>query len=338
MKLEKKLRTTKLKWVKKNKIARRRNLMNQPRWVEYMLPELKILNDNGVQKRSVIIEMASNSLKLTSEQKAGKIKSGMFVYVNRGGWALTYLKQSGLIESPKRSTFVITEKGKQFLNVHPNKIDESDLNELSGYREFKERTRKQNQSELVNGIDEAESAMSPLELIHKGEDEIKESVCNELLEKVRRLTPKAFEKLVVDLLVAMGYGDKNDPDCGFTVGQTGDGGIDGVIKEDKLGLKNIYIQAKRYGEGNTVSAHEVRDFGGALLGADGGNSKSGVFITSSDFSKESRDYVKKLEKGTRIILINGKELADYMYQYGMGVSQSEVIIINKIDYDYFGED
>lgn len=174
-------------------------------------------------------------------------------------------------------------------------------------------------------------------MIEKAEQEIKKNVCGELLEKVRMMSADHFEKLVVELLVAMGYGDRNDPKSGFKVGQSGDGGIDGIIKQDKLGLESIYVQAKRYKDTNKVSPHDVRDFAGALMGTMG-RSKKGVFITSSDFTNEGIDYVKSIDKNFKIILINGAELAELMYQYGIGVSNAKTIVLNKVDNDYFDED
>ena len=308
--------------------------MDQPKWEEYMLHELRYLSDGKEHKRYEIIEAAASALKLTPEIKGVLISSGSPIYLNRGGWALTYLKQSGLIESPKRSTYLISKEGQNVMSKNPTSFNQSDLEKYPAYQDFKKRTKgsstKQSDSTKYDDI-------SPDEKLQQAENEIKEAVCSDLLEKIRKITPKAFENLVVELLVAMGYGDKNDPRCGFTIGKAGDGGIDGIIKQDKLGLESVYVQAKRYADNNNVSPHDVRDFCGALMTANGGT-KKGIFITSSDFTKEGRDHVKNLDKNYKVILINGKELADYMYSYGIGVAKSRTITINKVDNDYFDEE
>lgn len=312
--------------------------MEQPTWDEYMLPELKFLADGNKHSRNELIEYASSYLGITDELKAEVISSGDSVYRNRGGWGLTYLKQSGLISSPKRAIFEITPLGREQLRLNPNALTVSDLEKYQGYNDFLKRSK----TPKANGNNDDEAAkpteLTPEEMLEKAELQIKEKVCGELLDKIRTMSPSAFEHLVVQLLVAMGYGDKNDPKCGFAVGQSGDGGIDGVIKQDKLGIDTIYVQAKRYKFSNKVSPHDVRDFAGALMGTNAGNSKRGIFITSSDFTEEGKQYVKGLDKSVKVILINGKELAEYMYQYGIGVSQSKVIVLNRIDNDYFDEE
>ena len=308
--------------------------MEQPKWEEYMLYELIYLSDNKKHKRNEIIEYAANSLKLTEQIKSAVFNSGMSIYINRGGWALSYLKQSGLIESPKRGEYVITKEGKRIVDSKPKFFSERDLEKYPSYQEFKVRSKGNTNKTVENDSD---NSISPDEKLYEAENEIKQDVCSNLLDQVRKMKPKSFENLVVELLVAMGYGDKNDPKCGFSVGKAGDGGIDGIIKQDKLGLESIYVQAKRYADNNSVSPHDVRDFCGALMTANGGT-KKGIFITSSDFTKEGRDHVKNLDKNYKVILINGKDLAEYMYSYGIGVTKSKVIIINKIDNDYFEDE
>ncbi len=306
--------------------------MEQPKWEEYMLYELIYLSDNKKHKRNEIIEYAANYLKLTDEVKSILISSGMPTYINRGGWALSYLKQSGLIESPKRGEYLITEEGKRVVDSKPKTFGESDLEKYPSYQEFKARTN--NNKSLKKEVD---NTSTPDEKLEEAEKEIKQEVCSNLLNQVRKMNPKSFEKLVVQLLVAMGYGDKNNQNCGFAVGKAGDGGIDGIINQDKLGLETIYVQAKRYADNNYVSPHDVRDFCGALMTANG-CAKKGIFITSSDFTKEGREHVKNLDKSYKVILINGEELANYMYSYGIGVTTSTVVVINKVDNDYFEDE
>lgn len=310
--------------------------MSQPTWEEYMLPELKFLSDGKLHTRSELIDYAASYLKLSDDLKSEVINSGDQTYRTRGGWGLTYLKQSGLISSPRRAVFEITELGRKQLSLNSDSLTTSDLEKYPGYNDFRKRSNPK-----VNKDDEKKIAsieLSPDEMLEQAELQIKEKVCGELLDKIRNISPKAFEHLVVELLVAMGYGDKNDPKCGFAVGQSGDGGIDGVIKKDKLGVETLYVQAKRYKNTNKVSPHDIRDFAGALMSRHSGNSKSGVFITTSDFTEEGKNYVKELDKSLKVILINGNELAEYMYQCGIGVSTNKTVVVKRIDNDYFDEE
>lgn len=309
--------------------------MEQPKWHEYMLTVLEILGDKKEHSRSDLIDEAAVKMNLSEELKADEISSGTPIYRNRCGWALTYLKQSGLIESPKRGKFKITNEGIAFLGTNPAKMGVEDLEKYVGYQDFVNRTKPSNDDkpgEVEN------DSLSPDEMIQKAENQYKEIACNELLAKVRSMGDKKFEKVVVQLLLAMGYGDKNDPKSGFVVGKAGDGGIDGVINQDKLGISKIYIQAKRYSETHKVSPHDVRDFAGALMSSESGNSRIGVFITTSDFTKEGREYAGNLDKSIRVILINGVELVGYMYQYGIGVTPFKNIVLNKVDNDFFEEE
>lgn len=309
--------------------------MEQLKWAEYMLPVLVYINDGNEHGRNEIIDNVSKNLKLSEEIKSEVINSGTTVYVNRIGWALTYLKQSGLLNSPKRGIFTLTDEGKKFLMSNPKSMTEKDLEKFSGYLDFKKRTRNNEKKTSSNRTSDQFETMTPDEALNSAADEIKASVCSELLEKARNMSPKGFEKLVVQLLLAMGYGDKNEPKSGFVVGKAGDNGIDGIIKQDKLGFENIYVQAKRYKEGNIVTPHDVRDLCGALMT----KGSKGVFITTSDYSKEGLEHVKSIsKKDYKIILINGAQLTELMYQYGIGVSESRVITINKVDNDFFDEE
>lgn len=309
--------------------------MEQPRWEEYMLYELTYLSDEKIHKRNEIIEEAAKSMKLTDALKSAVINSGMPIYINRGGWALSYLKQSGLIESPKRGEYKISVEGKRIIDSKPKSFGESDLEKYPSYQDFKSRIKSNTNKTDKN---ENDDGLTPEEKLDQAQEIIMKNVCSELLDQVRKMKPSAFEHLVVELLVAMGYGDKNDRNSSFKVtGRSGDGGIDGIIKQDKLGIEKIYVQAKRYGENNHVTPHEVRDFCGALMAKEGVN-KKGIFITSSDFTKEGSYYVKNIDKSYNVILINGNDLAKYMYIYGIGVTTNRVITINKVDNDYFEDE
>lgn len=308
--------------------------MEQPKWHEWMLPELRYLSENGLKHRSDIIENVANLIGLTDELKQEMISPIETRYSNRAGWALTYLKQSGLIESPKRGYFQITDLGKKFLLTKPEKMTEQDLKQFDGYNDFMNRNRPSNKNKEEKDLDEN---LSPDEMLVIAEKKIRESVCADLLEKARNMSPKAFEGLVVLLLQKMGYGDKNDPTCGFTTGGANDGGIDGIVKQDELGLDTIYIQAKRYKEGNNVPGTQIRDFVGALVIKEGGSTKKGVFITTSEFTNEAKKHADDAKTMAKVVLIDGKMLSELMYQYGIGVSTKNTIDIKKIDFDFFDE-
>jgi len=307
--------------------------MEQLKWHEWMLPELKYLSDGTTKQRNIIIEDVANIIGLTDELRKEMISPIETRYSNRAGWALTYLKQSGLIESPKRGYFVITKLGTDFLSKNPKSLTENDLKVFEGYQSFINRNRKsskENKSEVIS-----EETLSPDEMLQEAENKITDSVCSEILEKVRAITPKAFEALVVDVLQTMGYGDKNDPSSGLTTGGANDGGIDGIIKQDELGLDTIYVQAKRYKDGNNVGGKEIRDFLGALVLKEGGSTKKGVFITTSEFTAEARKHGEDAKSNAKVILIDGYRLAKLMYQHNIGVSVKKTIEIKKIDLDYF---
>ena len=276
-------------------------------------------------------------MKLSEEAANEKIPSGELQYTNRVGWALTYLKQSSLIESPKRGVFKITKNGIDKLKTNPDKLEEKDLKEYPEYQEFYKRSikiKEKDDDKTLSIIDSQE--LTPEEMIDKATSEIRKKVCNELVEKVREINPDDFEKLVIKVLIALGYGE-NSKNNGIHTGKTGDGGIDGVINQDKLGLDSIYIQAKRYRDNNIVPFHDVRDFVGALSGKESKGARKGVFITSSDFNKNAIDYVEGL-KDSKVILINGMQLAEIMYDYNVGVSEDRIVKIKKFDSDFFDED
>lgn len=306
--------------------------MEAPKWAEYMLPVLDFLKDGIEHKRIDIINNVSKKMELSDEIKDIRINSGELQWLNRVSWALSYLKQSGLIESPRRSYFIISKDGKELLDTKPERLVEKDLEKYPKYIEFCERSIKTTKSSKESEI-ESTSLLTPEDMIDEATDKIKSQVCHDLLEKVMKMDPTSFEKLVISLIKKLGYG--YDDSCGIHTGKTGDGGIDGIINQDKLGLDTIYIQAKRYKEGNKVSSHEVRDFIGALQ-VNGRYTEKGIFITASDFTS---DAVKTAEKYTsgKIVLINGIQLAGLMYDNEVGVTVDKIIKTNKIDEDFFEE-
>ena len=302
--------------------------MEQPKWHEYMLSIMKFLKDGKVRSRWEIIDAIALSTKLTPELMAERNAAGDLRYANRIGWALTYLKQSGLLDSPSRANFSISEEGIKLLKSNPIALTQKDLEKYPKYLEFMKRTKKKQDESTP-----ADSSSTPEELVDSAIQDIKNSVCSELLDKVKSVRPDTFETLIIELIKRMGYGDRNDPMTGIRVGGAGDGGIDGVIKEDRLGLDLIYVQAKRYNDNNNVNPHDVRDFIGALVTK---GAKKGIFITSSDFSAQARKHAEDA-KDYKVVLIDGKQLAELMYETGIGVSDKKTIIVKKIDNDTFDE-
>ena len=306
--------------------------MEQPKWHEYMLSILELLKDGKERTKWEIIDSVSVTHELTEELKKEITSTGELRYVGRIGWALTYLKQSGLIASPKRGHFVIDNDGLEFLKKNPTSMSEKDLEKYTKYLDFKKRERKAKQtSESNNSI--ANSSITPDEAIDMAVQEIKASVCAELLEKARSVNPTMFEIIVIELVKRMGYGDENDPMSGIRVGGSGDGGIDGIVKQDKLGLDMVYIQAKRYKENNDVGASLVRDFIGSLAikGA-----KKGIFITTSKFTSQAMKHAEET-KEYKIILIDGERLVELMYEFGVGVDNKRQIVVKRINNDFFEE-
>jgi restriction system protein len=266
------------------------------------------------------------------ERKELLASGNQSIFDNRVGWARTYLKKAGLIESPKRATFIITELGRQALVKSPDRIDSKYLRQFPAFLEFLKSSRINNDNGIVETalIDNYEQ--TPEELLDKVYQQIRKSLASELLTKIIDLSPTFFERLVVELLVKMGYGGSIN-DAGKAMGKSGDEGIDGTIKEDKLGLDIIYIQAKRWKPGNVVGRPELQKFVGALAGQ---GAKKGIFITTSNFTKDSRDYIPRNE--TKIVLIDGEQLAQLMIDYNLGCTSQQTYELKKIDGDYFGED
>lgn len=244
---------------------------------------------------------------------------------NRIGWAKTHLKGAGLIESPARARYRITQRGLDALSQTEKPIDLAYLKQFDEYNEFKSGSKNEKSRETEVSTDE----LTPLEHIEFGYQKVKEELELELIAKVKAGSPAFFERVVVELLVAMGYGGSRK-DAGQTLGKSGDGGIDGVIKEDRLGLDVIYLQAKRW-EG-TVGRPEIQKFAGALQGQ---RAKKGIFLTTSAFSAEAVQYASFIE--SRIVLIDGEALAGLMIDAGIGVSKVATYDVKRLDSDYFEE-
>ena len=301
-----------------------------PDYQSIMLPLLEIAGD----KKEHMLQEVRNSLakyfKLTEEERVRLLsKSKHQIFNNRVGWARTYLKKAGLLDYTQKAHFKITDSGLKVLQEKPSKINRKYLKRFPEFLEFIKPSKKINQpkdKEIESILEEK----TPEDLLEIGYEKLQEKLLSDLLEKITQCSPEFFERLVVELLVGMGYGGSFE-DAGKAIGKIGDEGIDGIIKEDKLGLDVIYIQAKRWA--NPVGRSDIQKFAGALLGK---KAKKGVFITTSTFSESAITYVKNVEN--KIILIDGEQLTRYMIENGIGVSEATSYKINRIDLDYFTEE
>jgi restriction system protein len=267
----------------------------------------------------------ATELKLSPEELSQKLPSGVqTVFANRLAWGAVYLTKAGALERVKRGVFRITGRGKELLALGLPKLT---IQNLSQYPEFVAFHKgAQNGGDEVQEI-KAEKTQTPEEQLANAYKVLRDSLANDILETVKKGSPSFFEELVIDLLVAMGYGGSVE-DAGKAVGKSGDGGIDGIIKEDKLGLDVVYVQAKRWS--NSVGRPVVQAFAGSLEGV---RARKGVLITTSSFSQDALEYVQKIEK--RIVLIDGKQLADLMIDHDIGVNVVQTYKIKRLDSDYF---
>jgi len=300
-----------------------------PTYEEIMLPFLKLLSDGKEHILNEAHDKLADHFQLTEEETRELLPSGQQpVFRNRIGWARTYLKKAGLLTSPRRAHFVITDRGRALLKENPKEITSSFLKRYDEFVEFQTIKRDKpakgvSQKELSDPLDK----QTPEEALEYTYQKLKSELSKEVLDTVKSCSPGFFEKLVVDLLIKMGYGGSRK-DAGEALGKTGDGGIDGTIKEDKLGLDIIYIQAKRWG--NTIPVKEIRDFAGALMSK---KAKKGIFITTSSFPPSAHEFVKAIEH--KIILIDGQQLAELMFENNVGLTTVEAYEVKKIDLDYF---
>jgi restriction system protein len=288
-----------------------------------------------------IRQRVADRLRLTPEEIAEVLPSGRQTrFVNRVAWAYVYMQRAGLLSSPRRSVYRITERGKSVLQSPPAKIDIEFLNQYpemaGGFRSPVASPHPKNTDPallkiMTEGISPLidSPTLTPDEQIHIGAARIEENLVAQILERIKQGSPAAFEKLVIDVLVAMGYGGSHEDAA--HVGKSGDGGIDGIIKEDRLGLESIYVQAKRW-EG-TVGRPVIQQFVGALHER---KARKGVVITTSSFTRDAIHSAK--DQSLTIILIDGGQLAEYMIEFGVGVSDVETIKIKRLDEDYFGEE
>lgn len=297
-----------------------------PDYQSIMLPLLKLTSDQTEHSLRETIEKLAVEFKLSNEERKELLPSGQqATFNNRVGWARTYMKKAGLLKSTRRSFFKITQRGLDIIGQNPPKIDVKFLKQFPEFIEFREIRR-----EKISKTSEIKNDQTPSESLEFSYQGIRQDLEQELLYRIKNCSPSFFEKLVIELLVKMGYGG-SIKDAGKAMGMSGDEGIDGIIKEDRLGLDIIYVQAKRWE--NNVSRPEIQKFAGALQGQ---RAKKGVFITTSKFSNEATDFVSKVEN--KIVLIDGDQLAQYMIDFDIGVSKVTSYDIKKIDSDYFTDE
>ena len=301
-----------------------------PNFQTVMLPLLRFTVDGAEHNKREAVNALAVEFELSPSELSERLPSGQqTIFDNRVAWACTFLKKSGLLESARRGVFSITEIGKQVLSRNPERIDNKFLEQFPGFVEFRQisRKNKDEEKEILTVPDREQTPEEALEFAHQS---IRQTLAQDLLSRILECSPRFFEDLVVALLVAMGYGGSRR-DAGERVGQSGDGGIDGIIKEDRLGLDTIYIQAKRWQ--GSVGAPEIQKFVGALQGQ---RAHKGVFITTSSFTPKAIEYVSNLP--TKVVLIDGQQLANLMMDFDVGVSVAAIYAVKRIDSDYFEEE
>lgn len=299
-----------------------------PDYQTCMLPLLKFYGNGQERANREAIDALAKDFKLTDEERRMMLPSGVQgLFDNRVNWARTYMKKAALIESPKRGVHKITKRGLDILKKKPERIDVAYLGQFQEFKDFRAlRHAKQEDEEPELDLNNK----TPEESLEGAYQKLREDLAADMIQRLKSCSPSFFERLVVEVIVKMGYGGTRK-DAGKAIGTSGDGGIDGIIKEDKLGLDAIYIQAKRWE--NTVGRPEIQKFVGALTGQ---RAKKGLFITTSDFSSDAEDYVSRID--AKVVLIDGETLAQLMIDHNVGVSTVGSYDIKKVDSDYFSEE
>lgn len=302
-----------------------------PDFQTLMLPVLRRATDGEV-KISDVVDLLADELALSPEERSQLLPSGrQTTFANRVNWAKSYLGKAGLIELTRRAHFRITERGREVLAENPPKVDIRLLDRFPEFKAFREAQRASTtEAEDATSAPETISSLTPDEVMRSAARQLDDALAEDLLARIRASSPAFFERLVVRLLFAMGYGGSVEDLDKALVGRSGDGGVDGIIDQDALGLDRIYVQAKRYKEGNSVGAGDIRDFFGSL---DRFKASKGIFVTASSFTNAARETAELLSK--RIVLIEGLQLARLMIRFEVGCRVEETVTIKKIDEDFF---
>lgn len=305
------------------------DFMAIPDYQSIMKPLLKLLADRKNHHIRDVVKTLANEFNLTDEELEELLPTGRSpLFYNRVGWARLHLKKASLVEDPDRGYIKITSNGLEALAKKPQQINKQFLRQYPAYQKAQEESRARRKSKALSAtVCEEADAATPEEALEASFAELQEGLAAEIIDSILKCSPEFFERLVIDVLVAMGYGGSRK-EAGQAIGKSGDEGIDGIIKEDKLGLDIIYIQAKRW-QGN-IGRPEIQKFAGALLGQ---QAKKGIFITTSAFSTGAEKDVQNLD--SKIILVDGHRLAELMIEYNVGVDPVTTYILKKVDSDYF---
>jgi len=304
-----------------------------PDYQTLMLPVLQIAADGQEHRIGDVIKELAHKFELTNDEQKQLLPSGkQTAFANRVAWAKSYLLQARLVQATKRAHFKITDRGKKVLAEGPPRIDIEFLSQFPEFVEFRERGRLPDSSgtaKSVTGSALALPAETPDELLRTTVLQIETALRKELLDRILAAPPAFFERLIVALLLAMGYGSSRE-EAGTIVGRSGDGGIDGVIDQDALGLDRVYVQAKRYARENAVSEPEIRAFSGSLGAA---KANKGVFVTTSYFTQPAQSFAER--HPFKIVLIDGERLATLMIRHNVGVRIDETLYLKRMDEDFF---
>ena len=303
-----------------------------PDYQALMLPVLREAAQGEI-RIGAVVESLADGLKLSTEDRSSLLSSGkQSIFSNRVHWAKSYLGKAGLIELTKRGHFKITSRGQEVLACNPTAIDNRFLNQFEEFREFRRRSDKPDetapQPQVTTSLSDQKE--TPDEIMRASHGQIETALAQDLLARVRNAPPDFFERLIVNLLLSMGYGGTSADKAGRTLGRSGDDGVDGVVDQDILGLDRVYIQAKRYAAGNNIGSGAIRDFFGSL---DRHKATKGLFVTTSSFSQSSRETADFLSK--RIVLIDGIQLAKLMIRQNIGCRIEETLAIKSVGEEFF---
>ena len=303
--------------------------MPVPKYYQFFPSILDCLADGKDHKLKEVAEYCANKFNLSDEDKREALPSGQPTYLNRVGWARTYLKKAGLIDRTSRSVYVITDLGEEAVKNGSSNVDLEYLRRFDSFNEFS--NPKNNQSD--NCVDINKKEESPQEQLELSIREINSSLCDSLMSELLKMSPYDFENLIVRLLIKMGYGTLKQNEMAVTP-KSGDEGIDGIVSADKFGFDSIYIQAKKWCSDSTVGRPEIQKFLGALAGQ---GATKGIFITTAHFSKEAIAFAEK-QLHQKIVLVDGNQLSELMIEYNLGVSVVETYVVKRVDYEIFNDE
>lgn len=302
-----------------------------PDYQALMRPTLELAS-KGEVRISGAVEKLADQFQLSPDERAEMLQSGKQTrFANRAHWAKSYLKQAGLVESTRRGYFKITNQGLAALADTSATINNAYLERFEAFRAFKSKVNEVG-AEATASAEALPTEATPDEMLRRAHAAITSALSVDLLDRIRGASPAFFERLIVGLLIAMGYGGTSE-EAGRAIGKSGDDGVDGVIDQDPLGVDQIYVQAKKYAEGNNIGAGAIRDFFGALSLK---KAHKGIFVTTSAFSPAAAQTARDL--GTRIVLIDGAQLTKLMVRYNVGCRDEEILHLKKVDEDFFDDD